>query len=518
MFGVKIYFRQKYRGANQKIITLLIVTSGTSARSKIMETTFVFELIKSLSAEERNELELFVASPYFNRGKHAGELIALLRCVLNFLSSPSAPALEKTIVYRQIFPDMPWVEGKLDKLLVEMKKLLRTFLLNRQYFQADNDFQAELDWGKVLQRKGMEQSYQQQLDKMKTAGSRNRWKTGAHYLQQFQLEHAIHVHQSYGNRRKGDLNIPPVLHNLDLFYHLNRLEHLNYFLLQNKVTNLEISESMDVALRESPLPERYLEESSYLLIQYKIFCVLRSPNPAVAEFEELNALLKQHEPFLEKSMLEQYYAYLRNICVLLIASGAEGFYQILHQIQRENLERGILYLEGKQGKLSPSAVLNLVDVGIVVRNYDWVDGFLESHKNRILGDNETNDFYRTNKACYLFAIGKFEEALDYIPPASPFVDYHLIGRRLELRIYFELDSELLPYKIDAFKMYLSRSSHKFLSPALRERNGDFVNLLYQLNTLPPGDRNRASRVLRRIEQNKGVSDRNWLLEKARQLT
>lgn len=187
----------------------------------------------------------------------------------------------------------------------------------------------------------MEQSYQQQLDKMKTAGSRNRWKNrGA--LPATISTRTRHTRSSkLWQPQKGRSEHTPVLHNLDLFYHLNRLEHLNYFLLQNKVTNLEISESMDVALRESPLPERYLEESSYLLIQYKIFCVLRSPNPAVAEIEELNALLKQHEPFLEKGMLEQYYAYLRNICVLLIASGAEGFYQILHQIQRDKIERGI---------------------------------------------------------------------------------------------------------------------------------------------------------------------------------
>ncbi|MCK6694264.1 MAG: hypothetical protein L6Q97_19445 [Thermoanaerobaculia bacterium] len=482
-----------------------------------MKSSFVFELIRLLSAEERQELELFVASPYFNRGKSAGELAALLHLILNALNQTEALPPEKKELYQKIFPGTPWVEGKLDKLLVELKKLLRTFLLTRQYFQADNEFQAELDWGKVLRGKGLESHYQRSLEQLKPAGSAGQWKTAPHYLRRLQLEHAIHEQQSYDNRKKGDLNIPAVLHNLDMFYHLYRLEHLNYFLLQCKMTNLDISDDIALALRESPLPERYLEESSYLLIQYKIFCLLQSPNPSLAEFEALNDLLKRHEPFLEKNMLEQYYAYLRNICVILIASGAEDLYPILHQIQRDNLERGILYLEGKQGRLSPSAVLNLVTNGLIVRNYGWVAEFLESHKDRILGDNATQDLYRTNMACYLFAVGKFEEALDYIPQVSPYVDYHLMARRLELRIYYELNSDLLPYKIDAFRMYLSRSSHKFLSPALRERNGDFANLLFQLSHVQPGNPERARRVLRRIEQNKGVSERKWLLEKARQL-
>lgn len=482
-----------------------------------MKSSFVFELIRLLSEEERQELELFVASPYFNRGKNAGELTILLRLILNALTQQGAAVPDKKELYQTIYPGASWVEGKLDKLLVELKKLLRGFLLSRQYFQAENEFQAELDWGKVLRGKGLESHYQRLLGQLKAAGAAEQWKTAPHYLRQLQIEHAIHVQQSYDNRKKGDLNIPSVLHNLDMFYHLYRLEHLNYFLLQCKMTNLDISDDIAQALRESPLPERYLEESSYLLIQYKIFCLLQSPNPELTEFEALNDLLKRHEPFLEKSMLEQYYAYLRNICVLLIASGAEDLYQILHRIQRDNLERGILYLEGKQGQLSPSAVLNLVTNGLIVRNYDWVAEFLESHKNRILGDSATEDLYRTNMACYLFAIGKFEEALDYIPPASSYVDYHLVARRLELRIYYELNSDLLLYKIDAFRMYLSRSSHKFLSPALRERNGDFANLLFQLSHVQPGNRERAQRVLQRIEQNKGVSERKWLLEKARQL-
>lgn len=484
----------------------------------MMEKTYVFELIKSLSVAERREFELFVTSRYFNRGKQATELTTLLRTILKFISKPGDASLEKNVMYECVFPGAPWVEGKLEKLMVALNKLLRTFLLIQHYFQPENEFQQELDWGAQLHHRGFDLRYQRLLDKLKANSQQEYIKNDSFFLHRLQLEHAIYDYETYNNRKKGDLNIPQVLHNLDIYYHLFRLEHLNYFLLQNKVTNLEISDGLAIALQENPLPERYLQESSYLLIQFKIFCLLQAQNPGLSEFQELYELLKQHEPHLEKSKLEEYYAYLRNVCVLLINSGAEELYQVLHQIQRDNLERGLLYLEGKQGKLSPSAVLNLVDNGLIVQNYAWVAEFLESHQDRIIGDNETRDLYRFNRARYLFAVGRFEEALDYVPPASPYVDYHLAARRLELRIYYELDSELLPYKVDAFKMYLSRVSQKFLSPELRRRNGDFANVLFQLIHLPPGDRVRARRILQRIEENKGVSERKWLLEKVRQLT
>ncbi|MCC6459901.1 MAG: hypothetical protein IT260_05505, partial [Saprospiraceae bacterium] len=91
------------------------------------------------------------------------------------------------------------------------------------------------------------------------------------------------------------------------------------------------------------------------------------------------------------------------------------------------------------------------------------------------------------------------------------------ARRLEIKIYYEQASELLPYKVDAFKMFISRASQKFLSAQLRQRNADFANLVYQLMQTAPADRKRAERLLLRIQEKKWVADRDWLLEKARAL-
>ncbi len=104
-----------------------------------------------------------------------------------------------------------------------------------------------------------------------------------------------------------------------------------------------------------------------------------------------------------------------------------------------------------------------------------------------------------------------------IPDTSSYTIYLLNIRRLELKLLYETSSELLPYKIDAFKMFLSRASNKFLARSLREYQNNFVNLLQQLTHSIPGDKVRAERLIRRITSRKSVSERDWLLEKARQL-
>ena len=298
-----------------------------------------------------------------------------------------------------------------------------------------------------------------------------------------------------------------------MFYHLHRLERLNHFLFQQKVANLQVTESIELGLKQLSFPEYYLDESCELLINHKIFLLLQKTNPAVLDFQELESILIRYEHQITKEKLEWFYVFLRNTCVLLINSGSEDLWGTLHRLQQDNLARGYLYLSGHQGQLSPSTVLNLVNVGLYVQNYDWVRTFLEAHKERIQGDNESLDFYRLNSACHLFATGQYRQALDLIPAASGFVDYHLMARRLEIKCYFELKDDLLHYKLDAFRMYISRTSQKFLSAILRTQNADFVNLLVQILQSAPGDKPRFQRLQSRILSKKGVAERRWLLAK-----
>lgn len=82
-----------------------------------------------------------------------------------------------------------------------------------------------------------------------------------------------------------------------------------------------------------------------------------------------------------------------------------------------------------------------------------------------------------------------------------------------MKIYYELGSDLLPYKISAFKMYLSRTSKKTISPLTWEQNSNFVNLLFQLYSSEPGNKERKRKLHERILEKNSIADREWLLEK-----
>lgn len=171
----------------------------------------------------------------------------------------------------------------------------------------------------------------------------------------------------------------------------------------------------------------------------------------------------------------------------------------MHELYIDNLERGYLHYEGK---LSPSRFLAISQNALKIKQYEWTKNFIEKHKNQIYSENKNQDCYQYIKSNYLFAIGKYNECLDTLPPTSPIVDYLLLGKRLELKALYELQSDLLSYKLDAFKMFLSRTSQKLLSDTQRQIHIDFANFLTQLVSSLPGDQNRADRVIKRIKETK----------------
>lgn len=479
-----------------------------------MENAYLLELLKTLNAEERSELILYVGSGYFNRGKFAASVPVLLRILMDTRPDFSSGLPEKRSVYERLFPGQAFVEGKLDKVMAELNKLVRSFLQLRFYQREENVFQQNFDLALILRQRGLAGRYKQVIARLEKHQDSVVQQSDRFLYHQFLLEMEKHEWQNTFNQNKGDVNLPKVLESLDVFAFSQRIELLNRFLLQQKVANLETPEAIELALEEGHPPMRYLGENVILQINYKIFSLLRRPEPSPLAFQELVDLLNAQEEKIEPALLKHFYTYARNFCVLLINSGADELAPMLHHLQKDNLVRGYLYYEGK---LSPTAYMSVTAAAIRVKKYDWALEFTENHKGRIIGDNETHDFYRLNRAVCLFALGRFEEALANIPDSSPYADYLLILRRLELKILYETQSDLLPYKIDAFKMFLSRASNKFLSRALREYQNNFVNFLHQLSHSISGDKDRSERLVRRISARKFVSEREWLLEKARQL-
>lgn len=474
----------------------------------------LIDLLQHFPPEDLRELQLFVASPFFNRGNYSNETQTLLSFIMEASPGFSGEKLDKTRAYKAVFDSSSVVEGKMDKVMSELHKLAREFIQVRKYQSGENEFQQMLDLATFYRERDMDGRYQSIVNKLEESRKKVSQPDLNFFRQQFLLDFEIHTYEDKYNRKRDDIHIRKTLQSLDLYYFMLKTELLNQYLVQQKVALLDIPDEILQTIKESRLPERYEETYPVLMISYRIFRLLEKEQPDISEFESLHRFLRLHEANIHPELIKSYYRCIRNFCVLLVNGGRNDLLPMLFEFQKEHYERGYMHHDNR---IMPTTLLSVSNTALKLKELDWAKRFVTTHENSIIGDNETRDYYHLVLANYLFHAGEFEKALDTLPQVFHDLDFHLFARRLELKIYYELNSDLLPFKIDSFKMYLSRASHKVLSAHTKDRNAHFVNLLLQLSGTAPGDKARARRLIERINEKQTVTDREWLLEKAAEM-
>jgi len=472
-----------------------------------MIITYLLEIIKVLQPNQRQEMALFLSSPHFNRGKNAQDLISLYQIIMDAAPDFSEGVLNKDWLCSQVFSEPIKVPGRLEKLISDLSKLLRSYALTQLYFSESNDDQQQIDWAKWLRTHGLTEASRKTMVKLKSKKERERFESLELYHADLLIAEEEHQWEGTHNVLKGDLGIPAVIYHLDLYYFNYRTELENRYLLQQKGPQLPDLAWTNVGM------DFWQKESVLLQIAKSINDILNKGLPSSEGFQDLMHLLLSKEDVLSFKTIAQLYAYLRNYCTLLINGGDLKFIPILHEIHKDNLKRNYFLINGE---ISPNVYVNIVQVATRAKEYDWAKGFTEEYRQSIIGGDEGRFFYHFNMVHCLFAERRFEEALDHIPDAPSNSHYHHMVRRLELKIYYELNSDLLLYKMDAFRKFIVRTATKTIAANLRMMDLNFLNILMQLTQTPMKDKTRSARLISRIEAKKLLADRAWLLEKARE--
>ena len=473
-----------------------------------MTNTHLLETVKAFQPIERQEASLFLASPYFNRGGNAPLLLRLFQFVQQAAPDFPESALQKEDACRHVFAEKTVVPGKLEKLMTELNKLLRLYVIIRRYLSDENATHQQIEWAAWLRENGLLERGLQVMEKLKNPAGQGSSESLEAYHAKLLVAKEAHEWESTQNRVKGNLGVPALIEQLDLYYHNYRMELENRYLLQQKGAQLPV---LDLARLDR---DYYVGKSVLLQLSAKISILLKSEAPSVEAFQNLMQVLRDHENMLPFQTLSHCYAFVRSTCTLLINGGHIKYISVLHEIHKDNLKRGFFFVNEA---IPSNAYVNLVQTAIRAKDTDWAIAFTEQYRYRIVGGDEDQFFYHFNIAHCLFAQGRYEEALSQIPETDSHSHYLHIIRRLEVKIYYELRSELLTYKLDAFRKFVERTASRTIAANLREMDLNFFNILNQLANAPLKSKERATRLLERIEKKRLLSDRSWLIEKAREL-
>lgn len=284
-------------------------------------------------------------------------------------------------------------------------------------------------------------------------------------------------------------------------------------MLQQKLVNLAPPPFLETLLNDSY--QQTPSDSPALLFVYQyIHKLLYKTDIQVEEFNYILNYLQANETVFDGHTLQTFYTYLRNVCIILINKGNTQFSYTLFRLLKTNVELGHIFYKGK---ITSSAFINAITIALQVKETAWAYHFLETYKDAMLGESPDRVYYRLCLANYHFAVQDYERATDQLPLSMPEAKFTLIARRLELKTYYELKSDLTDFKSETFRIFVVRLPQKNLPPDTIAFNANFASILSQLLNSKQGDRERGIKLLQRIAERRYISEREWLYEKACEL-
>ena len=201
----------------------------------------------------------------------------------------------------------------------------------------------------------------------------------------------------------------------------------------------------------------------------------------------------------------------RNYAVYKYQEGNANYLQPTFQLYQDHLQRGFLYQEEQ---IALGTFSNMVLIGLRNKAYAWVHDFLLQHQNRIKGAADPEAAFQYNLGQYYFHTQQYDQALDCIAATYEDQFYKLAARRLEIKIYYETQSEIFEARLNAFKLFLYRLESKNVNFKNKEGNQTFIDLLKQImHPKTYQNQRRIDKLLRKAQEIHFLADKEWIIEK-----
>lgn len=465
----------------------------------------LLSLLGALSKPERNRLRKFVHSPYLNDQSDVSRLFDVLDIALRKAPDKTA-VLDKPAVWKALYPDRPYDDAHLRRLLSDLTQLTQRFLVAEM--RAEDHLSEALDLQRALERFD--------LPKHMAATERNidrlieeyPGKSVEYHYAQYRKHWNIFARASKQVATAGfSEKLVAADFHLECFYLAQKLKlYIDWLLFRG----FRVSE------HELPLipgfwdylnDPRFDEAPLIRIFQKIILCFAEIDNET--HFEQLLEILNKKDSQLARSDLRECFFIAQNYCALKINQGDTRYYYRYFDLIRSMVERNLL-IENDQ---IPEAVFkNFITVSLGAGQYEWTEQFIQQYADYL--PTRIRENARTFNLAYVYFYQKnYDRVIECLRDVEySDVVYALGAKSILLRTYYEMDEYLaLDSLIESFRVFLLRN--KVISKNLKREYMNFISLVKKLATIAPSDKKALEQLRQRVSQTSYAMPKNWLLKK-----
>ncbi len=463
----------------------------------MLKSTLV-QLFYSLSRKERNQLELFVHSPFHNQHQQ----VTALFHYLNALSTPSEKDLAKPAVFAHLFPGESYHDGKLRHVLSYLLKVMEDYITWQEL--QSRPVMPEFLLIDYYRNRNLEKSFHQHTAKVRKLQTTSPIRNQDYYLNNFHLNATLYHAVSERTPKEMD-NLQQLTDNLDIFFIANKLQQAVSILTHQKLFQVAyqlpfLEETIQWIKRDQ------LTRIPIIAIYYNCYLLLTHKQDAT-HFRELKKNITEFGQHLSRVEKRDVYFNAINFCINQINRNKDEYFREVFSLYQLALAEEVLL---ENNILSPWTYKNIGTTGIRLEELEWVADFIKAY-HPLVDEEYREDMYRYMQARLLMAHQDYESVIDklqYFQTRDTFTN--LDAKVLLIKAYYELgEFDLLEYVLNNFKQLLSR---KKVLTYHKKNYSNFQKILGKIMNLPVGESAAKAKVVKQIREATILTEKEWLME------
>ena len=464
-------------------------------------------LLSSFSTKELKQLKLMVDSPFFNNQEPIKKLMDFL---LGFAPQFDSPKMTYQNAYGFIYGKKSIQSDPQTAVLKVMSKLtglIKDFVVQLEL--EEHPVHWRLLQAKYFEKKQLLEYVPRFLDEaealVKEIPYQNEYYFRYKLLLEFERSSFLNIIQ---DKSSLDYNLGVQNEALDHYYAMSKLQ--TYCFAKNEANRTTFNyDFSQMAAFLDWIKATDLTSVPSIKLWYQALVLLNEPS--TEHFYHLKNDIIQHRQYLDPPVMRAMYSYLANTAPIIHLE-REIFLKEVFDLYRTQIDLGILYINGF---LSPVLLRNITIFGLKLREFDWVEQFLQENADKIVPTYaEREDIVALCKAYLYFGRGDFLKTLDMINTLHcDNIFTKMDERRLRLMCYYEMNiGDPFDDLVNSFRKFLT--DHKKKTPESHITvNRLFIHYIHKIAASNYLKKDQLLAIAEEVQQVPVLPEKEWLLAK-----
>ena len=463
-----------------------------------MEKSRLIQVFRTFSKKEVRDLRKWLQSPSHNQRE---DVLALFEYLVENDHLDQADALEKEIVYKNVYPGTAYDDAQMRQAMHFLLKAVEEFLSYQEW--AEDPVKARIALARVYRRRQLGKLFQRTVDSVRDFQDKQALRNLSYLENTYLLEQEEYNYLS-GLRRTVPLNLQKVSDTLDIHFISTKLRQACLMLAHQNVFKVEY----DIGLLDQVLA--FVEAKKpfdipAIAIYYHSYKSLKERDNE-SHFLALKNALLQFEDLFPESEIRDIYLLAINYCIGRMNAGVAQYVRETFELYRRGLEKKILL---QDGLVSRFTFRNVVTNGTLLEEFDWTEHFIEEYQ-QYLEEQYRESIVHYSRAKLYFEKKDYNQAM----PLLHQVEYDdilmtLNARTMLLKMYYELDEfNALDSLLESMRMYMQRKK------VIGYHKSNFRNVIHltkKLANANPYDSKQTQQLRAEIESANPLTEKKWLL-------